>query len=213
MTRANDEALAVRARQDAEDARRWSAQMMEAGRIEFGALLAQFAVSANVAAQRAENRLSLQLDQDRDLEMFPAAPQPASAPPVPVVPGNRMDEAGGWHGPGACQLGTPGHYNATICGPAADTPVPVVPGAGPTGDGDADLGAAAQPVDEPLTDVVTTSRCTVQVRRVGHPVRKCWGGIYLETAAGVWRHVDPGLDGHHTPWPAMDGADPMEAPR
>lgn len=104
-------------------------------------------------------------------------------------------------------------------GPRVVQPVPVN-GSGPTGDGDADLEAAAigdqlartavmsAPDLRPAAIVPDSARCVARVTREG-VVDECHGVAYWApgqvgdastpaTQAG-WRHVDPAIDNHHTP--------------
>lgn len=97
---------------------------------------------------------------------------------------------------------------------------PVTNGSGPTGDGDADLEAAAigdqlartavmpAPDLRPAPIAPDSARCVARVTRDG-VVDECHGVVYWApgqvgdasmpaTAAG-WRHVDPTVDEHHTP--------------
>jgi hypothetical protein len=97
---------------------------------------------------------------------------------------------------------------------------PVANGSGPTGDGDADLEAAAigeqlartavinVPDLSPAPIVPDSARCVARVTREG-VVDECHGVAYWApgqvgdastpaTQAG-WRHVDPAIDQHHTP--------------
>jgi hypothetical protein len=79
---------------------------------------------------------------------------------------------------------------------------------GPTGDGDADLERAETTIFDSVETanmpVPRSSRCQVKgVRRDGATVdiTPCWGAIYFEQDAGVWRHVHAPLDADHTPIP------------
>jgi hypothetical protein len=97
---------------------------------------------------------------------------------------------------------------------------PVANGTGPTGDGDADLEAAAIGAQLERTAVMPapdlsrapivpdSARCVARVTREG-VVDECHGVAYWApgqvgdsstpaTVAG-WRHVDPAMDQHHTP--------------
>lgn len=103
-------------------------------------------------------------------------------------------------------------------------PVPVpANGAGPTGNGDADLEAAAigeqlartaviavpdlspapvVPDVSPAPVVPDSARCVARVSRDG-VADECHGVAYwapgLAGEAAEWRHVDPAVDAHHTP--------------
>lgn len=50
------------------------------------------------------------------------------------------------------------------------------------------------------TTVVPSSRCVATMLGNGAaPGETCWGALYYERRAGVWRHVHPIMDADHTP--------------
>lgn len=166
---------------DAEVVAAWAAEALRDGRYNLGKALATIAQQAELAHQRAR-----------------AGERVANVPFV----GHTRNE-----------MPVRDFYD-----PRTSPRLVAINGAGPTGNGDADLESAAIGVQLEQTAVMrapdltppvpSTSRCVARVTRDG-VADECYGVVYWApgqvgdastpaTTAG-WRHVDPAVDGEHTP--------------
>lgn len=111
-------------------------------------------------------------------------PVPDQAPEVPVVAGPLEPE---WRPCVSSMHVTAPGRTCRVCGAGGVVEAPPEP----------------EPEEEPATAAMVTSRCNVDVQQLGSQkaLEKCWGAIYHKRETGMWHHVHPDMDIHHTPVP------------